>query len=107
MKTSPLPLRSIKARTSPFTLLIFVTSLWSLSFHASRMLKGDLVRLAGEQQLTSAHFVAEQVNGQLSDSIAALEGVASIVDAHHEASQAELIKWPDAAMYRAKQGGAK
>jgi diguanylate cyclase (GGDEF)-like protein/PAS domain S-box-containing protein len=68
--------RSIKARATLFTLLIFVASLWSLSFYASHMLQGDLERLAGEQQFTTARLVAGKVNEQLSDRIAALEGVA-------------------------------
>lgn len=40
------------------------------------MLKDDLVRHAGEQRFTTAHFVSSQVNEQLIDRMAALEGVA-------------------------------
>jgi len=68
--------RSIKARATLFTLLIFVTSLWSLSFYARHMLQGDLERLAGEQQFTTARLVAGKVNEQLTDRIAALESAA-------------------------------
>jgi hypothetical protein len=40
------------------------------------MLKDDLVRHAGEQRFTTDHFVSSQVNEQLIDRMAALEGVA-------------------------------
>ena len=42
MKTSLSPFRSIKARVTLFTLLVFVASLWTLSLYASRMLRDDI-----------------------------------------------------------------
>lgn len=80
MKFNLLHKRSIKTRVTLFTLLIFVISLWALSFYASRMLKVDMQHLAGEQQFTTAHFVAGKVNEQLTDRLAALDGVATMVD---------------------------
>ena len=73
---------SLKARVTLFTLGIFVTSLWALSFYTSRMLQVDMQRVLGQQQFQAASFVAAQINHELSDRQAALELIAKEIDAH-------------------------
>jgi diguanylate cyclase (GGDEF)-like protein/PAS domain S-box-containing protein len=73
--------RSIKNRVTLAALLIFVLSLWSLSLYASHMLKTDLQRLLGEQQLASVSLVADKVTEQLTERITALERAAEQIDA--------------------------
>jgi diguanylate cyclase (GGDEF)-like protein len=72
-------MRSIRTRTTTFTLAIFVASLWFLSFIASSLLKADLGHQIGEQMFTTAQFVANKVNEQLKDRVSAMESVASRV----------------------------
>ncbi len=67
---------SIKTKVTIFTLAIFVLSLWSLAFYASRMLLKNMEQLSGEQQFSAASFIAAEVNGELSDRLKALEAVA-------------------------------
>ena len=55
---------SLKTKIALATLVIFLGSLWSLSFYASRMLKRDMEVLMGEQQLTAATVVATQINNE-------------------------------------------
>ena len=52
---------SLKTRVTVFTLVIFVISLWVLALFATRMLREDMQHLLGEQQQTTAAFVAEQI----------------------------------------------
>ncbi len=72
--------RSLKTRVTVFTLTIFVTSLWALAFYASQMLREDMLRLLSEQQVSTASYLAEQVNDELTDRMAALKLIASQVD---------------------------
>jgi diguanylate cyclase (GGDEF)-like protein/PAS domain S-box-containing protein len=71
--------RSIKTRVTLFTLGIFLTSTWVLSLYASRTLQTDMQRVLGEQQLSTAFFIAGGINDDLSDRIKALEAVATRV----------------------------
>ncbi|OGB30185.1 MAG: hypothetical protein A3F78_04605, partial [Burkholderiales bacterium RIFCSPLOWO2_12_FULL_61_40] len=59
-----------------FTLVIFLFSLWSLAFYASRMLHEDMQRLLGEQQFSTASVAAADVNRELNLRLQALETVA-------------------------------
>src|SRR5512140_1120224 len=70
---------SLKTRVTLFTLAIFLLGLWSLAFYATRMLRGDMQRLLGEQQFSTASFVAEEVDHELEDRFRALETVAGSV----------------------------
>jgi PAS domain S-box-containing protein len=71
--------RSLKTRVTLFTLLIFLISMWSLSFYASRTLREDMERLLGEQQFLSASYLAAELNVELDDRLSALETVAGKV----------------------------
>jgi hypothetical protein len=44
-----------------FTLAIFIVSLWTLLFFASRVLQSEIERLAGELQVPAALLVAGKV----------------------------------------------
>ena len=81
MGSKVLPQHSLKARITLATLAIFLASLWSLSFFASQMLRRDMERLLGEQQFSTATYVAMQVEGDFKDRIQALEMVARVIDA--------------------------
>src|ERR1035437_7887843 len=76
MKLDFLQNRSIKTRVTLFTLGIFLLSLWLLAFYASRILRADMQRLLGDQQFSTATFVAVDVNHELEDRLRALEMVA-------------------------------
>lgn len=59
-----------------FTLAIFVASIWSLSFYLGRMLRDDMQRQLGEQQLATVSLVAGSIDEHLHDRVKALEQVA-------------------------------
>jgi sensor histidine kinase regulating citrate/malate metabolism len=60
-------LHSLKTRVTLFTLAIFLISLWLLAFYASRVLRHDMQRLLGDQQFSTATFVASDINGDMYD----------------------------------------
>ena len=69
-------LRSLNTRVTIFTLIIFVVSIWSLAFYATRTLRTDMERQLGEQQFSTVSIVAANINWQLDDRLRALEAVA-------------------------------
>ena len=71
--------RSLKTRVTLFTLLIFLGSLWALSYFASRILHQDMERQLGEQQLSSVAMVAAQLNRELEGRLDALDTVSGLV----------------------------
>ena len=70
--------RSLKARITLATLAIFLGCLWALSFYASQILRKDMERLLGEQQLSTVATVAAQVNHELENRLNALKNVAAL-----------------------------
>ena len=68
---------SFKARITIATLTIFVVGIWSLAFYVSRMLHADMVRVSGEQQFSTASFIAADINSQLIERQKALEAIAA------------------------------
>jgi len=54
--------RSLATRVTLFTLAIFIASLWSLTFYSSRMLRLDMQHLLGQQQLSTATYVATEID---------------------------------------------
>ncbi len=82
--------RSVKTRVTLFTLIIFVISIWTLTFYISRLLKDDMQRVLGDQQFATVSFIAAQVNDELSNRLAALELVAKLIDAHLMGNPATL-----------------
>src|SRR5450830_349444 len=71
--------RSLKTRITISTLLIFLLGIWSLAFYASRMLREDMQRLLGEQQLSTASFVADDINRELNERFTVLHHVAASI----------------------------
>ena len=67
---------SIKSRITIFTLVIFLVSLWLLSFYASRILRQDLEQVLGQQQFATVSLVAAQVNHDFEIRQKALEKLA-------------------------------
>ncbi|MDP1524364.1 MAG: ATP-binding protein [Rhodocyclaceae bacterium] len=70
---------SLKARVTLFSLVIFVLGIWILAFYASHMLRQDMQRLLGDQQQTTASFVAAQINQELETRLQILNKVAGII----------------------------
>lgn len=70
---------SLKTRITLFTLVIFVVGIWSLSFYASRMLEKDMQHLLGNQQFSTATYVAAQINGELSERMQYLQAIADSI----------------------------
>ena len=95
MPTTVLPWHSLRTRITLATLLIFLSSLWALSFYASRMLQEDMERLLGEQQAATAAYAASEVQGKLDDRIKALELVAQAIDASLIDNPSALQKFLD------------
>ncbi len=70
---------SLKTRVTLFTLVIFLISIWSLAFYASRILRTDMERMLSEQQFSTVSFVATDANRELNERLRALEKVAARV----------------------------
>ena len=98
MSSHLLQWRSLKTRVTLFTLVIFVISIWSLTFYISRLLQDDMRRVLGEQQFATVSFIAEEFNSSLTDRLSSLELIAKEVDAdlmsHPVALQARLEQRP-------------
>jgi diguanylate cyclase (GGDEF)-like protein/PAS domain S-box-containing protein len=79
MASTVLRRHSLKSRITLFTLLIFLLSLWSLSFYASQMLRQDMERLLSEQQFSTVTLIAAEANVQLDVRLRVLEVVAGSI----------------------------
>ncbi|MEI7431282.1 MAG: PAS domain S-box protein, partial [Betaproteobacteria bacterium] len=82
--------RSLKTRVTLVTLVIFVISIWSLTFYISRLLRDDLQRVLGEQQFATASFIAAQVNDELNERLVALEKIVEQIDTRLMGDRAAL-----------------
>ena len=69
--------RSLKFRVTLFTLALFMLSIWSLAFYASRVLRNDMERVLGEAQFSTVSYVATSINTQLDSRLRALEILAT------------------------------
>ncbi|MDD5175576.1 MAG: PAS domain S-box protein [Sterolibacterium sp.] len=81
---------SVKTRITLSTLAIFLIGIWSLTFYASRILRGNMQRLLGEQQSSTASIIAVEINDRLTDRLRVLETVAEGVSPAILASPATL-----------------
>ncbi|MCC4115831.1 PAS domain S-box protein [Aromatoleum toluclasticum] len=68
--------RTLNTRVTFVTLCIFLASIWLLAWYASHVLRGDMQRLLGEQQFSTATIMAAGVNDDLAERLHALEVVA-------------------------------
>jgi sensor domain CHASE-containing protein len=82
--------RSLKTRVTLFTLAIFVLSIWAMSGYVSTMLRADMERMLGEQLHSNVSVIGRGLNDELKDKVAALEAVASGLDARLHAQPAAL-----------------
>ena len=77
---SSVPLRySLKARVTVSSLVIFVISIWSLAFYASHLLREEMTRRLGEQELSTAKIIAAEIDDQLKLRFQALDKAAKEV----------------------------
>ncbi|MEI6732445.1 MAG: EAL domain-containing protein [Comamonadaceae bacterium] len=67
---------TLKFRMSLITVLIFVVSLWSMTYYASALLRQDMQRELGEQQFLSVSLIAAHLDEELVDRMRALETIA-------------------------------
>lgn len=70
------PLQSIQTRVTVAVLAIFLLGIWSLSHYVSTMLHADMERVLGEQQFSTASYVAKQIDRELNARMEALKTVA-------------------------------
>jgi signal transduction histidine kinase len=70
---------SLKTRVTLFTLLIFVTGIWSLAFYASRILREDMTRMLGDQQFSTVSLLAAAVNAEMDQQLRSLEAIAGSI----------------------------
>ncbi|MFZ4478293.1 MAG: PAS domain S-box protein, partial [Rhodoferax sp.] len=71
---------SLKTRVTLFTLVIFLVSIWSLQYIASRMLHRDMEQSLGEQQFSTVALIADEINADLADRLRALERIAEATE---------------------------
>ena len=70
---------SLKARITLFTLLIFVSGIWSLAFYAERMLRRDMQAQLESQQFSTVSLLASEVDQDLRTRLRALESIAAVL----------------------------
>lgn len=84
-------LRSLQTRITLGTLVIFLSSLWSMAFYASKVLREDMQHLLGAAQFSAVSLVAEQIDQALLERLRALDNfAASRIDAGLVAKPAAL-----------------
>jgi len=86
---------SLRRRITLTTLLIFLVSIWVLSYYASRMLREDMERLLADQQYSTVSYVAAELNYALEERVLALEKVARSIDQSmldHPAALQQLLE---------------
>jgi PAS domain S-box-containing protein len=71
--------QSLTTRVTLGTLVIFVFSIWALTFYTSRTLHADFERLLGEQQFSTVSLVAADINRELEERQQTLEAVAELL----------------------------
>ena len=79
MPINVLQRHSLKIRITITTLLIFVLSIWSMSYYTSHALRVDMERLLGEQQYSTVTLLASQVNREIDDRLRGLETLAGSI----------------------------
>jgi diguanylate cyclase (GGDEF)-like protein/PAS domain S-box-containing protein len=72
------PRHSLKTRITFAMLGIFLAGIWALSFFSSQILRTDMERLLGEQQMSVVSIVVDQISDQVDSRRAALEVAAGL-----------------------------
>ena len=93
MKPAVLLRHSLKTRITLTTLLIFLAGIWSLSYYAHRILRDDMERLLGEQQLSTVSMVAAQVERELEARLETLEAAARLSSQPMQAGSAAMQRF--------------
>lgn len=73
------PWRSLTTRVTLLTLAIFMAGMWSLSLYAGRMLRLDMQHQLGEQQFSTASFIAANIDRELGIRLDALQQVSATI----------------------------
>jgi PAS domain S-box-containing protein len=71
---------SLSRRITIITLVIFLISIWTLSYYTSWILRMDMERLLADQQSSTVSYVAAELNGELEERIHGLEKTARLID---------------------------
>ena len=87
--------RSLKARVTAFTLIIFLISIWSLALYVGERLRDDMQVLLGKQQLATVSFRADEVNRALSEHLGTLGRIAALLDQETLADRRALVAFLD------------
>lgn len=82
METTQSSRHSLKTRITLATLGVFLASLWSLSFYATRSQQQDVERLVSAQQLITAGLIAEQINLELMERLQTLQDISRTLGAY-------------------------
>lgn len=70
---------SLKTRLTIFTLFVFLIGVWSLTWYASSVLRGEMEAQIGEQQISAASMFATSINEGLEDRLDGLEQIAGTI----------------------------
>ena len=89
--------RSLKARVTQFTLIIFLMCFWSLALFISHMLRQDMERQLSEQQFSVVSSLAKEIKFGLDGQMNALKLIAGEIDEH-------LLNSPSALENHIKEG---
>jgi diguanylate cyclase (GGDEF)-like protein/PAS domain S-box-containing protein len=71
--------RSLKSRVTLFTLAIFLICMWLLALYSREILRETMQQSLGEQQYSTASFIAAGINHELDDRLGALGGIARTI----------------------------
>jgi PAS domain S-box-containing protein len=72
--------QSLKIRVTLFTLIIFLVSIWSLAFYATRTLRRNLQETVSDLQFSTATFAAKQITEEVEIRLQSLESTAASVN---------------------------
>ena len=80
MRMDSVPTRhSLKTRITLLTLVVFVASLWALSYFTTDILRRDMQQVLGGQQLAASALLAAEIDSDLGDRLHALNRIAATV----------------------------
>ena len=85
-----LQIRSLKARIVLTTLAVFLVGIWVTAFIAGSMLRERMTEAMGENQFSTVTYIADQIDREVADRIAALERIARQIDARLLADPAQM-----------------
>jgi diguanylate cyclase (GGDEF)-like protein/PAS domain S-box-containing protein len=71
--------RSLKSRVTLFTLAIFLICMWILALYSREILRDTMQQSLGEQQFSTASFIAAGINHELEDRLGLLAGIAKTI----------------------------